>query len=93
MSVPGLADPSSPIRHAVVAGSHCHVSGQLAVAADGAFVAGTAAAEAELAFRNVFAVLDAAGFLPSDLVYVDIAFSYSCLSSRTSQRPLLVGPM
>ena len=73
-SVPGLAHPPSPISQAVGVGSHCYVSGQLSVAPNGRFVAGSAAAEAERAFRNVFAVLAAAGFTPAALVYVDIAF-------------------
>jgi 2-iminobutanoate/2-iminopropanoate deaminase len=73
-SVPGLSDPPSPISQAVVVGSHCYVSGQLSVEPDGTFAAGSAAAEAERSFRNVFAVLAAAGFTPADIVYVDIAF-------------------
>lgn len=73
-SVPGVADPPSPISHAVVVGAHCYVSGQLSVAADGTFVAGTAADEARRAFANVAAVLKAAGFGLADIVYVDIAF-------------------
>jgi 2-iminobutanoate/2-iminopropanoate deaminase len=44
------------------------------VNADGAYVRGSAAAEAERAFANVFAILHAAGFEASDIVYVDIAF-------------------
>lgn len=35
---------------------------------------GTAAEEAERAFANVFAVLRAADFSPTDIVYVDVAF-------------------
>lgn len=71
---PGVADPIAPISHAVVVGATCHVSGQLSVNASGAYVPGTAAEEARLAFANVFAVLRAADFSPSDIVYVDIAF-------------------
>jgi len=70
----GLADPPSPISHAVVVGHHCYVSGQLSVAPDGTFVPGSAADEATRAFENVFAALRAAGFAPTDIVYVDIAF-------------------
>lgn len=73
-SAPGLADPASPISHAVVAGAHCYVSGQLSVGVDGTFIAGTAAEEAARAFENVFAALRGAGFEPADIVYVDIAF-------------------
>jgi 2-iminobutanoate/2-iminopropanoate deaminase len=64
----------SPISQAVVAGNHCYVSGQLAVDASGKFRQGTVTEEAEQAFRNVFAALDAAGFSRDDLVYVDLAF-------------------
>lgn len=71
---PDLAAPRAPISHAVIAGDHCYVSGQLAVDTDGNFRGGTAAAEAELAFRNVFAVLAAAGFSKDELVFVEIAF-------------------
>ena len=69
-----LPPAPSPISQAVVAGDHCYVSGQLATDATGAFRAGTARSEAELAFRNVFAALDAAGFSRGDVVYVDLAF-------------------
>ena len=74
VSGPDLAAAPSPISQAVVAGNHCYVSGQLAVDGTGTFRAGSARAEAELAFRNVFAALDAAGFDRTDIVYVDIAF-------------------
>lgn len=73
-SAPDLPPSPSPISQAVVAGTHCYVSGQLAVDEHGVFRAGTAAEEAALAFRNVFAALTAAGFLPREVVYVDIAF-------------------
>lgn len=72
--VPGVADPVAPISHAVVVGAQCHVSGQLSVDASGRYVPGTATEEAERAFGNLFAVLRAADFQPSDVVYVDIAF-------------------
>ena len=71
---PGLPAAPSPISQAVVAGDQCWVSGQLAVDEQGVFRAGTAADEARLAFRNVFAALDAVGFAPEDVVYVDVAF-------------------
>lgn len=73
-SAPGLAPAPSPISQAVVAGDQCWVSGQLAVDASGAFRPGSAREEASLAFRNVFAALAAAGFAPTDIVYVDVAF-------------------
>lgn len=64
----------SPISQAVVAGNHCYVSGQLSVDASGTFRQGTVREEAEQAFRNVFAALNAAGFTRDDLVYIDLAF-------------------
>lgn len=74
LSGAGLPAAASPISQAVVAGDHCYVSGQLATDASGAFRAGTARSEAELAFRNLFAALEAAGFAAADLVYIDLAF-------------------
>ena len=70
-----LPPAPSPISQAVVAGDHCYVSGQLATDPVGTFCAGTARSEAELAFRNLFAALEAAGFRAADLVYVDLAFT------------------
>ncbi|HEX6315053.1 MAG TPA: RidA family protein [Gemmatimonadaceae bacterium] len=64
----------SPISQAVVADNHCYVSGQLAVDGTGTFRPGSARDEADLAFRNVFAALTAAGFSREDIVYVDLAF-------------------
>lgn len=75
LSAPALPPSPSPISHAVVAGDHCYISGQLATDASGAFRAGTAREEAERAFRNLFAALEAAGFTREDLVYIDIAFT------------------
>ena len=75
--ISGSADLSaapSPISQAVVAGTHCYVSGQLAVDATGAFQPGTAREEAVLAFRNVFAAAQAAGFGVHEIVFIDIAF-------------------
>lgn len=69
-----LPPAPSPISQAVVAGDHCYVSGQLSVDEHGQFRPGTARAEAERAFRNVFAALEAAGFSRGDIVYVDVAF-------------------
>jgi 2-iminobutanoate/2-iminopropanoate deaminase len=73
-SGPDLPAAPSPISQAVVAGDHCYVSGQLAVDATGAFRSGSVRDEAEMAFRNLFAALAAAGFSKDDLVYVDLAF-------------------
>ncbi|GLC24677.1 RidA family protein [Roseisolibacter agri] len=73
-SGPTLPAAPSPISQAVVAGTHCYVSGQLAVDADGVFRPGTAREEAERAFCNVFAAVEAAGFGRHEIVYVDVAF-------------------
>jgi 2-iminobutanoate/2-iminopropanoate deaminase len=74
VSAPALPPSPAPISQAVVAGSHCYVSGQLAMDAGGVFCPGSAHDEAVLAFRNVFAALRGAGFEPHEIVYVDIAF-------------------
>lgn len=73
VSGPDLAAPAAPISQAVVAGNQCYVSGQLATDLNGVFHRGTAREEAELAFRNLFAALAAAGFAADDLVYIDLA--------------------
>jgi enamine deaminase RidA (YjgF/YER057c/UK114 family) len=70
----GLPDWSSPISHAVVVDNLCYLSGQLSLAKDGTYVAGTAREEAERAFANLFAAVREAGFAVADLVFVDIAF-------------------
>lgn len=69
----GLPRWSSPVSHAVVVGHTCYLSGQLALDAQGELVPGSAADEARLAFRNLFAALAAAGFARGDLVFVDVA--------------------
>ena len=74
-SGPDLAAAPSPISQAVAAGNHLYVSGQLAVDANGVFRAGTARAEAELAFRNLFAAMASADFRREELVYVEVAFA------------------
>lgn len=51
------------------------MSGQLAVDRSGIFRSGSPREEAALAFRNVFAALEAAGFSRDDVVYVDLAFT------------------
>ncbi len=72
---PGLPNWSNPISHAVVVGKMCFVSGQLSVNESGSYVKGTATEEATLAFKNVFAALEAANFAKSDVAYIDIAFA------------------
>lgn len=71
--VPDLPPLPSPVSNAVVVGDTCHISGQLSVDAQG-YRAGSAEQEAELAFHRIFAIAQAAGFAPDDIVYVDIAF-------------------
>ena len=71
---PGLPEAPSPISQAVVAGTHCYISGQLAVDVTGAFRPGSAREEAALAFENVFTALAAAGFGPHEIVFLDVAF-------------------
>ncbi|MBP0624095.1 RidA family protein [Cupriavidus consociatus] len=71
----GLPQWSAPISHAVVAGDTCYLSGQLALDAQGRYVPGSPAEETRLAFGNLFRALEAAGFRPDELVFVDIAFA------------------
>jgi len=70
----GLPKWTSPISHAVVVDHLCFLSGQLSIAADGSYVPGTAREEAERAFANLFAALQAAGFERGELAFIDIAF-------------------
>ena len=72
---PGLPRWSNPVSHAVVVGKTCYVSGQLSVSEAGEYVPGTCREEAERAFDNLFAALDAAGFAKEEVVFVDIAFA------------------
>ena len=74
VEVAGVPTSPSPISHAVVVGNQCWISGQLSVTADGIYAPGTAREEAEMAFAHVFRIVEAAGFTPSDIVYIDIAF-------------------
>ena len=71
----GLPNWANPISHAVVIGKMCFVSGQLSVNKGGIYVEGSIEEEAVLAFKNVFAVLQAAGFTKEEIAYIDIAFS------------------
>jgi reactive intermediate/imine deaminase len=66
---------TAPISQAVVAGNYCHISGQLAVDQTGKFVGGGIEEQARLAFANLFAVLQAAGFQREEIVFVDLAFT------------------
>ena len=71
----GLPKWSAPISHAVVVDNICYVSGQLSFDAKGKFVSGTVREEAERAFKNLFAAIQAADFAVSDLAFVDVAFA------------------
>jgi 2-iminobutanoate/2-iminopropanoate deaminase len=48
----------------------CFISGMPAVDRNGALVAGTLQAEADLAWRNVVSIADAAGFSAAEVVFV-----------------------
>jgi 2-iminobutanoate/2-iminopropanoate deaminase len=65
---------TAPTNQAVVAGNYCHVSGQIAIDANGNFVNGTIEEQLKMSFDNLFAVLTAANFSKDDMVFVDIAF-------------------
>jgi 2-iminobutanoate/2-iminopropanoate deaminase len=74
VAVNGVPPSPSAISNAVVVGKQCWISGQLSVGPDGRDHPGTAREEAERAFGHVFPIAEAAGFAPSDIVYVDLAF-------------------
>jgi 2-iminobutanoate/2-iminopropanoate deaminase len=74
VNVDGVPPSPSPISNAVVVGNQCWISGQLSVGDDGAYAPGTTREEAERAFAHVFRIVEAAGFMRSDIVYVDLAF-------------------
>ena len=65
---------TAPISQAVVVGNYCHISGQLAIDANGKFVDGTIEVQTKMAFDNLFAVLTEAGFAHDEIVFIDIAF-------------------
>jgi 2-iminobutanoate/2-iminopropanoate deaminase len=71
----GVPHTQSPISHAVVAGNYCHISGQLSYDAQGVFIDGPVLDQAQRAFANLFAILHAAGFEKSEIVFIDIAFT------------------
>jgi 2-iminobutanoate/2-iminopropanoate deaminase len=71
----GIPPGTAPISQAVVAGNYCHISGQLAIAANGEFINGTIEQQTQLAFNNLFAVLKEAGFTKQEIVFIDIAFT------------------
>ena len=59
-----------PFSLAGTADGVCFISGMPAVDQDGALVAGTLPAEADLAWRNVMSIAEAAGFSAADVVFV-----------------------
>ena len=66
---------SNPISHAVVVNNMCFISGQLSVNSSGKYVPGNIREEAELAFKNIFAVAKSAGFSKNEIVFIDLAFA------------------
>ena len=66
---------SNPISHAVVVNNMCFISGQLSVNIMGKYVPGNIKEEAELAFKNLFAVAKSAGFSKDEIVFIDLAFA------------------
>jgi 2-iminobutanoate/2-iminopropanoate deaminase len=69
----GLPQWTAPISHAVVVDDLCFLSGQLSLDGEGRYVPGTAGEEAQRAFANLFAAIEASGFAVSDLAFVDVA--------------------
>ena len=60
-------------------------SGQISVNERGDYVKGTITEEARLAFNNVFATIDAAGFDKSEIAYINIAFSDLSLLNEVNE--------
>jgi 2-iminobutanoate/2-iminopropanoate deaminase len=69
----GVPPSLAGVSHAVAVGPICHTGGQLAIDGSGRLVDGSVGSQARLAFKNLLAVLAAAGFAKSDIVFVDIA--------------------
>jgi enamine deaminase RidA (YjgF/YER057c/UK114 family) len=89
----GLAPPFSNYSHAVEAeGRWLHVSGQVGVDADGNVQEGFEA-QAELAWRNVLAVLEEAGMGPEHVVKVNMLLTRrsDVPASRTTRDAALGG--
>lgn len=62
-----------PYSHAVAAGKFIYLSGQTPIdPATGKLVAGDVSAQAEQCFKNLFAVLEAAGLTPNDVIKVNV---------------------
>lgn len=71
----GVPPSLTGASHAVAVGPICHTGGQLAVDSSGRLVDGPVGRQAHLAFKNLLAVLTAAGFSKSDIVFLDIALT------------------
>ena len=72
VNAPGAA-AVGPYSHAIDAGEFVYLSGQTPLdPATGALVAGDIGAQAEQCFRNLFAVLAAAGLTSDDVVKVNV---------------------
>jgi 2-iminobutanoate/2-iminopropanoate deaminase len=69
----GVPKAVSPISQAVVVGDTCYVSGQLPVDPHGCFQNESVERQAALALKNLVCVIEAAGFLLQDIVYIDVA--------------------
>lgn len=70
----GVPRSNAQISHAVVVNDACYVGGQLSVDKTGCYQRGDIRQEAKRAFENLFATLQAAGFTPDDVVYLELAF-------------------
>jgi 2-iminobutanoate/2-iminopropanoate deaminase len=68
-SGPGLP-AGFPFNLAVEANGVCYISGMPALDAHGTFLPGTFDEETDLAWRNVSAIAEAAGYLIGEIVYV-----------------------
>jgi len=71
----GVPPSLSGASHAVAIGPICHTGGQLAIDSSGRLVDGPVGTQAQLAFQNLLAVLAAAGFARSEIVFIDIALT------------------
>jgi len=69
MSGPGLPT-GFPFSLASVADGICYISGMPALDADGTYATGTFAEEADLAWHNITAIAEAAGYSAHEFVYV-----------------------
>ena len=71
----GTAVPGIPLTPGIKAGDFLYVSGQVATADDGSIVIGDFAAEVNGAIDNVFAVVEAAGGRPDQIVKINAFLS------------------